>query len=87
MYPLRFRLVAQAVVIPRIIAQQLAALAVLRTTLMVVSSMQHGWTALLSQCTAKGRRRKVLRSNMRAATSYDEWRKCAHDIDKVQGHL
>jgi hypothetical protein len=70
------------VAIPRIIAQQLVAMAVLRGTLAAVNLLHSTWTRLLSNVTASGRTSRLLKERMASAANYGEWRECAKALDK-----
>ena len=43
--------------------------------------------SLFSRLTLKGRQRRDAKRKMQNATSYSEWRRCAQDYDKINGHM
>eukprot|EP00614_Pseudopedinella_elastica_P032450 CAMPEP_0172644478 /NCGR_PEP_ID=MMETSP1068-20121228/239232_1 /TAXON_ID=35684 /ORGANISM="Pseudopedinella elastica, Strain CCMP716" /LENGTH=469 /DNA_ID=CAMNT_0013458677 /DNA_START=125 /DNA_END=1531 /DNA_ORIENTATION=+ len=77
--------ILEAVAIPRIVAQQLVAVALLRISIAVMGTLHGGWQALLGRFTLRGRERRALRADMANCASYDEWLECAQRYDEHEG--
>eukprot|EP00618_Florenciella_parvula_P012708 CAMPEP_0119487064 /NCGR_PEP_ID=MMETSP1344-20130328/13249_1 /TAXON_ID=236787 /ORGANISM="Florenciella parvula, Strain CCMP2471" /LENGTH=839 /DNA_ID=CAMNT_0007521875 /DNA_START=134 /DNA_END=2653 /DNA_ORIENTATION=+ len=72
---------------PKLVIKQILALTALRGGLIFIHGLKRAGVSLFSRLTLKGRQRRDAKRKMQNATSYSEWRRCAQDYDKINGHM
>ena len=76
-----------ALFVPRVVFNQLLTLGALRVLLVCVSQGHGAYAALAGRLTRRGRvRARLRRAMLHECGSYGEWRRCAEELDRLEGH-